>query len=211
MIPFNQSCSSGPRLKEGKIRTLSRENAEDDLVLVVGLGQKDRAQESQKEGHDLLRESVRTAISAGVRSLRDEGIEEILVDDCGDGEAAAEGAYLGLWSFDFLKAKKDSLKSVAIKPLDDPTLHWTQGVKKAKGQNFARTLMETPANHLTPHLFAKAAKTELDPLGRVEVVPHDIGWIKEQKMGSFLSVSQGSEQDPVFLEMSYMNGRPGKN
>jgi aminopeptidase len=44
----------------------------------------------------------------------------------------------------------------------------------------------------------------LSPLG-VEVVPRDINWIKDQKMGSFLSVSQGSQVPPVFLEMTFNN------
>ena len=81
-----------------------------------------------------------------------------MIDGCGDDEAAAEGAHLGLWAYDFLKAKKDPLKKLTLKPLNDETgatNEWQWGVNKAKGQNFARTLMETPANHLTPKLFAK--------------------------------------------------------
>ena len=84
-------------------------------------------------------------------------IEEVLVDDCGDSEAAAEGAHLALWSYDALKAKKETLKALNIKPLsqEDDSIPWSSGVKKAKGQNFARTLMETPANYMTPTLFAQ--------------------------------------------------------
>ena len=90
-------------------------------------------------------------------SISGQEIEEVLVDDCGDGEAAAEGAHLALWSYDALKAKKETLKALNIKPLnqeDDSTL-WSSGVKLAKGQNFARTLMETPANYMTPTIFAQ--------------------------------------------------------
>ena len=90
-------------------------------------------------------------------SISGQEIEEVLVDDCGDSEAAAEGAHLALWSYDALKAKKETLKALNIKPLnqeDDSTL-WSSGVKKAKGQNFARTLMETPANYMTPTIFAQ--------------------------------------------------------
>ena len=90
-------------------------------------------------------------------SISGQEIEEVLVDDCGDGEAAAEGAHLALWSYDALKAKKETLKALNIKPLsqEDDTTLWSSGVKKAKGQNFARTLMETPANYMTPTLFAQ--------------------------------------------------------
>merc|ERR1712223_1642268 len=127
-------------------------------------------------------------------------------DGCDDAEAASEGAHLALWSYDALKAKKDSLKDLKVKPLSEEGISlWSSGLKKADGQNLARTLMETPANYMTPTLFAQRAKSELEPIG-VEVKAHDEAWIKDQEMGSFLSVSQGSAEKPVFLEMSYNNG-----
>ena len=33
-----------------------------------------------------------------------------------------------------------------------------------------------------------------------------LSWIKEKKMGSFLAVTQGSEEDPWFLEVKYNGG-----
>jgi len=141
-------------LKEGQVRFLN--GGDEDLVLLVGLGQRDRSKDSPKEGHDLAREAIRTAISSGVRSLKNQGIEEVLIDSCEDNEAAAEGAFLALWSYDFLKTKKEDLKKLKIKALDEEqSADWLLGMKKAKGQNFARTLMETPANHMTPSDFAK--------------------------------------------------------
>ena len=62
--------SSGPKLKEGQSRILPRNEAQDDLVVVVGLGKKDQSIESQREGHDLAREAIRTSISSAVRSLK---------------------------------------------------------------------------------------------------------------------------------------------
>ena len=47
-------------------------------------------------------------------------------------------------------------------------------------------------------------KNELSALA-VDVIPRDLKWIKEQKMGAFLSVSQGSAQEPVFMEMTLNN------
>ena len=107
-------------------------------------------------------------------SISGQEIEEVLVDDCGDGEAAAEGAHLALWSYDALKAKKETLKALNIKPLTQETegpfkyhatlwsnLLWSSGVNKAKGQNFARTLMETPANYMTPTIFAQVSDIEI--------------------------------------------------
>ena len=53
-------------------------------------------------------------------------------------------------------------------------------------------------------LIFQQVKSELEPIS-VEVKAHDPSWIKEQNMGSFLSVSHGSAENPVFLEMSYNN------
>lgn len=57
---------------------------------------------------------------------------------------------------------------------------------------------------MTPQIFAENVTKRL--AGRAEVVAHDKDWAKEQGMGSFLSVAQGSIQPPVFLEITY-NGK----
>jgi len=35
------------------------------------------------------------------------------------------------------------------------------------------------------------------------VIAHDLAWIQDKKMGSFLSVTKASYEKPVFLEMIY--------
>lgn len=57
---------------------------------------------------------------------------------------------------------------------------------------------------MTPQIFAENVSKRL--AGRAEVIAHDKEWAKQQGMGSFLSVSQGSLQPPVFLEITY-NGK----
>ena len=59
-----------------------------------------------------------------------------------------------------------------------------------------------PANLMTPKIVADEAKKALEPLG-VTVNAHEKKWIQAEDMGSFLSVSHGSKQDPIFLEMFY--------
>lgn len=41
---------------------------------------------------------------------------------------------------------------------------WNTGVTAAKSQNFARDLMETPANLMTPTIFAETVANELEKL-----------------------------------------------
>ena len=67
----NLYFSSGPTLKEGSARILPTTQSDDDYVIIVGLGKdENKGEESERENRDLNREKVRTAISAGVRSLQ---------------------------------------------------------------------------------------------------------------------------------------------
>lgn len=84
---------------------------------------------------------------------------------------------------------------------------WQAGTAKARAQNIARRLMETPANLLTPTHFAENAFKLFEKLGSVKVEAKDKKWAENQKMGAFLSVSQGSAQPPVFLELTYSGGK----
>ncbi|KRT80668.1 Peptidase [Oryctes borbonicus] len=58
---------------------------------------------------------------------------------------------------------------------------------------------------MTPTIFAKKAEEVLRPLG-CEVYVRDREWAEDKKMGGFLSVTRGSSEPPVFLEMHYKGG-----
>lgn len=64
-----------------------------------------------------------------------------------------------------------------------------------------------PSNHMTPTIFARKA---VDLFGKldshlVSAEAHDETWAHQQGMNSFLAVSQGSREPPVFLEITYNN------
>jgi len=189
----------GGPVKEGKSRILYGVSDEFPIVSVVGLGQ--RGKESRAiEERDEARETVRAAVAAGCRSLHDSGAELILVDSCGDGEAAAEGANLSAFFYDELKSKKKTIPPFAC--FDGNDASWVKGTVLAEGQNIARRLMEMPANILTPTNFAQEAVNYLEGLG-VEVHVRGYEWAKERSMNAFLSVTRGSGEPPVFLELTY--------
>lgn len=54
----------------------------------------------------LLDLSTLLVCSAGCRLLQDLEVKRVEVDACGDAQSAAEGAILGLFQYDQLKAKK---------------------------------------------------------------------------------------------------------
>lgn len=70
--------------------------------------------------------------------------------------------------------------------------------------------MDTPANLMTPLIFAKTVAERCEPLG-VHVQAHDLAWATEKKMGSFQSVTRGSAEPPVFLELRYTGAPDDKS
>lgn len=125
----------------------------------------------------------------GCKALQAVGAKEINVEDLGDAEAAAEGSILGTWKFQEFKTKKDEPPKITFYTCDESWQEdWKKGVIKADAQNLARLLMETPANHMTPTIFADTVKTKLENLD-VKVDVHERDWIEKQGMFSFLSVS----------------------
>lgn len=67
--------------------------------------------------------------------------------------------------------------------------------------------MDTPANLMTPTIFAANVTDKCHTLG-VKVEAHGRKWAEEQRMGSYLSVTRGSAEPPVFLELTYMGAGP---
>ncbi|CAJ0927849.1 unnamed protein product [Ranitomeya imitator] len=102
----HQLASSGPALKKGKTRDFPS-------VVTVGLG-KQSAGVHQQELWNESKENIRAAVSAGCRHMQDLEMAHVDVDPCGDAQAAAEGAVLGLYEYDELKAKKKKKVSTKL-------------------------------------------------------------------------------------------------
>ncbi|XP_076041507.1 cytosol aminopeptidase-like isoform X3 [Oratosquilla oratoria] len=196
---ITNSLQYGSKIEAGKSRVVYGLSTEFPVVAVVGLGEKGKSS-SPIEEVDETRESVRTAVAAGCCAVGDAEVEKIFVDSCGDAEAAAEGSTLATFKYQEQKSKKKSVPQLSN--LDGDSEKWSVGVTLAEGQNISRRLMEAPANYMTPTNFAQAAVDSLEGLG-VEVMVRSYEWAKERNMNSFLSVSKGSEEPPVFLELSY--------
>uniref|UniRef100_A0A1B0D6G6 Cytosol aminopeptidase n=2 Tax=Phlebotomus papatasi TaxID=29031 RepID=A0A1B0D6G6_PHLPP len=193
----------GGPLKVGQTRILWNSSAQYPVVAVAGLG--DATSWDVLDGLDGVKENVRIAAGAGVKALAAEKVAQIELEDFNkQAEAAAEGATLASYRFQEYK-KPEARKTVPRVSLaqDCPgTEDFRRGETLARAQNWSRLLMETPANLMTPTIFAEEAKKKLTPLG-VEVVAHDQEWARSLGMESFLSVAKGSDEPPVFLEMTY--------
>lgn len=197
---------AGAGLKKGKSRLFYGLHQDFPCVAVVCLG-KDSEGVCGAENWDSRKENIRQAVSAGCQILQELEVNHVEVDDCGDATSAAEGAVLGLFSYDQLKSKKKTKVTPQLHGSADLDA-WKKGMVYAESQNLARFLMEAPANHITPTVFANTIEEKVAPHAeRVTVRKRSKAWIEEQQMGAFLSVARGSEEPPVFLELHY-NGSP---
>ena len=64
---------------------------------------------------------------------------------------------------------------------------WETGLIYAEAQNFARTLMKTPANYMTPTKFTEYVQSKFDGLSKVEIIVRDKYWVEEKKRVPFVS------------------------
>ncbi|MBN3317748.1 AMPL aminopeptidase, partial [Atractosteus spatula] len=193
---------SGPAVKKGKSRVFYGIHKDFSSIVVVGLGKRSAGVCSQ-ENWDGSKENIRAAVAVGCRQLQDLEIPVVEVDPCGDAQAAAEGAVLGLFEYDEFKQKKKTLVTTQLHASTDAAA-WERGVIYAEGQNLARYLMEAPANYITPTCFSETIQQRLKPWAdKVTVHIRPKSWIENHQMGAFLSVSRGSDEPPVFLELHY--------
>ena len=127
------------------------------------------------------------------------------------GEAATEGAIMA--TFDpspyrsRREAKPDAVKSVTlIASGASATKQLSAGVARGtilgEAANFAREMVNTPSNDMTPTHLAERAKSLAKKNG-LKVTVLDRPEMKKLGMGSFLSVAVGSEEPPKMIAMEY--------
>ncbi|XP_073975377.1 cytosol aminopeptidase-like [Rhodnius prolixus] len=198
----------GSKIKLGKCLVF---NGLDEFygVAVSGLGKQD-IPDDDYEFLNRCKENIRIASSVGSKALQNQTVENIVVDQMSNAEAAAEGAILGLWTFQEFRNNEDREIEPKVHLYDASNADsgsWINGVVKAQAQNIARRLADLPSNILTPYKFAEATMDYLCPCG-ITVVIRDRYWIEKQRMYAFLTMAQGSCEPPYFVEMAYCGGSP---
>ncbi len=127
------------------------------------------------------------------------------------GQALAEGASHGAWSFtEFKQASNDEPRreveavELIVDPKDakDAETGRQLGAAVAAGARLARTLQMEPGNVCTPRYLADRA-VQLGKTYGFNVTVLDLAAIKKEGMGALLAVAQGSEQEPRFIALEY--------
>ncbi|PID28868.1 MAG: leucyl aminopeptidase [Candidatus Cloacimonadota bacterium] len=189
-----------------KVTTLG--NIKPKHVVVIGIG------ELKCVTLETFRKVGATAFNSIKADKKDEKISFFLTEGLGlDMQSLAtsimEGVDLSSYNFSLkFSEKKESkeksiellLKSSENKNCVDKAI--IEAEKNISGVFLARDLVNYPPNYATPTLLAKAAEdiakeTNLDVkiMGQKEIEDH--------KMGSFLSVARGSNEEPKFIIMEH--------
>ncbi|HKE39081.1 MAG TPA: leucyl aminopeptidase [Casimicrobiaceae bacterium] len=182
-----------------------------DRVLLVGLGKE----------RDFREREFRSAVRAAVRLLNETGSYEAVVYLTEEKVKRREVAWRvehgvvvameAVYRFDQMKSQPAEVR----RPLRKLTLSVPQrsdlaageaaaarGLAIAHGMDLARDLGNLPGNICTPAHLAERARAVAEELGfQCQVL--DRPQIEELKMGSFLSVTNGSEQPPKFIILEY--------
>jgi leucyl aminopeptidase len=196
---------------EGRVGETTHLHADGRLgakrVLVVGLGPR----------VECGAETLRRAASAALRRARDLGGRRVVMPLLGTrlpGAARARaigvGALLGLYAFDRYKAKKsderavESLTVVASGARDQRAIRAGLRLAElvAEGTNFARDLINEPANAVTATVLAGHAEA-IAKAGGLAVRVYDRAACERMGMGAFLGVNRGSHEPPRFIHLTY--------
>ena len=177
-------------------------------VVIVGMGKKSELTANKLRGRiaealRFLRGKNVTSIATGIIG---DGINKIITEDAA--QAIAEGALLGLYTFrQHITKKEDEPKEVKnLTIYSEDTIAMEKAITRAKilaeATNWARDLVNEPSNFMTPTDLALAARSMAKQYGlKAEVI--DKGKMAELGMGGLLGVSQGSNQPPKFIIVSY--------
>ncbi|KAF8956466.1 leucine aminopeptidase [Flammula alnicola] len=172
-----------------------------------------------KKKSEEKREIVRKSVGSAVKELKSfEGLSEVAVDASADPHAAAVAAHLALYKFTLKTSPPSPFNPNLTEPIPakfsfkpvEASKEWDRGVVYAEAQNLARTLMELPANMMTPTAFTERVKKEFEGIPNVQVIVRDEAWAAEKNMNVFLSVTHGTSEPAKFLEIHY-HGAADKN
>jgi leucyl aminopeptidase len=183
-----------------------------ERVAVVGLGKKT----------ELSGDKIRGSVATACRLLRRKNVADVAttaqgvgiagITAEGSGQAIAEGALLGLYTFRHHVTKESEfgeMKKLTILGDKDEVAGLRKGVSKGKvlseAANLARDMVNEPSNHMTPTDMADMASWVAKNYG-FEVNIYERPEIGKMGMGAFLGVARASQQPPRLIVLNY-NGR----
>jgi leucyl aminopeptidase len=174
-------------------------------ILFIGLGKKD----------EVSSEKVRQAGGKAVVYLRDKGMKKVALSAKVIESLKLspvnfiEGALLGLYTFKKYRKVKNTNEIGSITVISKTAKELNNELKTAKSiassVNFARDLINTPSNDMTPTHLADAALSLKRKNLSVRVFEKKD--VQKLGMGAYLSVAKGSKELPKFIVLKYRGGK----
>ncbi|HLV25199.1 MAG TPA: leucyl aminopeptidase [Gemmatimonadales bacterium] len=196
----------------GRDETLHLAGAESGpaRVLLVGMGSPDdRAT------------ALRRAASLGARQAGRMGTAKVAVFagdlDEREVEHVVTGLHAGSWSYDDLKTpppdkdRRDKMAEATVVVADESAAQASCDIGNAlgEGQALARRLAMMPGNVCTPDFLADTAR-DIAKRNGLSVEVWGSEEMRREKMGSFLSVAQGTPQEPRLITLTWSGGGDAK-
>ncbi len=190
------------------------ESARSKRILIAGLG--------KREEFDL--EKLRGVFSKATQKIRDLNITKLAASlDFGDPEfparetaqAAVEGAMLGLYQFTRYKTQKkdkesqiDELTIIENRPelLEDVKAGAKTAEVISRAVYFARDLVSTPSNDMTPGILAERAGNVAKGKN-LKIETLDENDMKKLGMNALLGVARGSAEEAKLIVLEYNGGK----
>lgn len=185
-----------------------------ERILLVGLGKIDAFNDK----------NFSAALQAAAKALASLGANDAVIalpfDQIGERDLswAIHAGVLALrdnaYRFDAMKSKKEPPAqgarkiafAVASQAVDSAKERLAQSVAVANGMDLTKDLGNLPGNVCTPTYLANTA-TKLAKEFKLTVEILDRKQLQALKMGSFLSVSNGTVEPPKFIVLKYMGGK----
>ncbi len=175
-------------------------------VVLVGTGP------GGKPDVEVLRQAAGRGVKAAQRARARSAAIAVPGDPAETLGPVAEGAALGAYRFDRYRTdgreERVDLGSVRLLLPDGAARSRALGATLARvlhvadAANFARTLVNEPAGHLTPEMLAEEAARAGKAHG-LEVRVSGPRELKKLRMGMFSAVGQGSQNAPRLIELVY--------
>jgi len=181
-------------------------------VLVVGLGEKEKF--TSNKLRELSAKIVKKVASIKAKKVCID-LGKLQFDAALSGQAVAEGALIGEYSFDKYKSKKEENKIkleefILVEKDTEKFAKLKTGVEKgekiADAMTFTRNLANEPAQYVTPTKLADVAKK----IEGIKTKIYEKDDIENMGMGAFLAVGKGSSEFPKFIHMKYTPAHPKK-
>jgi len=204
--------------KAGELRLVDTDGASCQRVLVVGLGKKSGY--GRKQYRKALISALGAIAKTGARDAVSYLAESIDVPDAYyDARLAAEAVGAALYRVPAIRSARKppdaALKSFGIaiaeagqKPASQRGLDHGRAI--AAGSALTRDLANLPANVCTPSYLAQQAKDLARHYKSVRTQVLEERDLKRLKMGSFLSVTNGTDEPAKLIVMRYEGGRAGQ-